>query len=435
MHRITWIAIPLVALVAIGSGVGYWSHNMNQQRQALVNQAASQYGGAFHGLVSDMQGLTEKLGEAEISADPAGFEDSARQVWRLSYAAQSAIGQLPFDLMPMHETQGYLANLSKLATNWMDNPGQMRDKQVQSEVRSYYIKSQSLTDQLEKLQSHVLNTGLNWLAVRQSTNSNQGDNQVIDGLRKMDSGLASFTAGSDVGAHIESTKKKPLGSGQAISTSAAKSNVAIWLGVRPSADWKVSSSTLGGQTPAYIIAGQTKDGPLHATVTEQGGRILNLQIASSPKNDSFGFGEAEEKAKQLLRDRGFGETDIEVANQYDHTGYFILVPRGAGGAWAVDSPITVEMSLSNGDLVGLDMAAYYQYPVSKTASRRLLSVQNLQKRLSPTFHVEYARNVVVRNSAGQSRSAVQFFGTANQQTYAITMDATNGSQLRIAHLS
>lgn len=439
MHRTTWYAIPIVGLVVLSSGLGIWSYHLNADKQALVAQSDAEYSAAFHGLVSDMSSLRQRLGESEVSGDTTGFQACSRDIWRLCYGAQNEMAKLPVELTPMHNTQAFLSSLANQSQSWLTDNVSPTDPKVLKQVDSYYNQATKLNSQLQSIQAKVLNGGLGWVAVNRAVNQKNGyhtgDNQIVDGFQTMDKGLGTFTEAAGVGSHVEGTKStmKPY-QGKTITPTAAIQKVASMLNVTKTSDWKTSTSSLGAQGPAYMISGSTPYGSMTAVVTRAGGRVLSIHRDAQVANDHFGFATAQSKAADWLKQQGFGACSPEIANEYQNVGYFVFVPMTKNGL-AVSSPISVNMGLDNGELLSFDTQAYYRNPVPTVAPARKYSAATLRTKLNPQFVVEQSRDVVLKTSSGQVHSAVQFIGSHGGSTYSVVLDATTGKQLSATQLS
>ncbi|MCL6453855.1 MAG: germination protein YpeB [Alicyclobacillus sp.] len=433
MHRTTWIALPVIGVLAVGAGVGVWTHNLVQERSALASETEAQYAGAFHGLVADMQEITERLGEAQVSSEPSGTRAIAADVWRLSYGAQLEVSRLPLQLMPMHNTQAYLASLSSQAATWMLHPESLAKAQGQTTLQHYYTESKQLNDQLARVQTEVLNKGLGWLSAEKAAQNPKGDNQIVNGFQTMDGKLASFTEAAEVSKQTSAPESRVAPAGKPISGPEAISRVVRWTGLAAQKDWRATPSRLGGRTPIYIVTGSSHLGPIRATVSQRGGNVLDFHIDAKPQNDQYGFAEAEDRAKNWASQRGYNRLDVERATQYDHTGYYVMVPWRAGG-WVVDAPISVYVALDTGNVIGYDGRSSFVRALPTTAPTRVFSESALRAKLNPQLHVESARPVVLHDTSGMVHSAWEFLGTHDDETYRVTMDAHDGTQLSVEQL-
>ncbi|KPV43549.1 PepSY1/2 domain-containing protein [Alicyclobacillus ferrooxydans] len=439
MHRITWFAIPIVGLAVLSSGLGVWNYRLHNDRQALVAQTDAQYSSAFHSLVSDVGNIEKRLGESEVSADKAGFAACSRDIWRISFAAQNEIAKLPVELMPMHNTQAFLTALSNQSDAWLNEGATSKDPTVLKQVETYYKKAEQASTELEDVQNKILNGGLGWVGINRAMNQKNGyhtgDNQVVDGFRNLDNGLSGFSEAAALGGQVEGpaspgkTQQGPI-----VSPSAAMQRVAALLNVQSGKDWRTKTSNLGGVEQVYMISGSTSHGPMSAVVTRAGGKVLVLHGSRTVRSSQLGLAGAADKAESWLQKNGFGEVTTEIANEYDHVAYFVLVPKTKNGL-AIDSPISVHVALDNGDILALDTQAYYRTPIPQVAPKRVYTADELRNRLNKQLNVEQVRNVVMHDNMGSVRSGVQFIGTHGGQTYSVVMDATTGKQISVRQLS
>lgn len=440
MHRTTWYAIPIVGLAVLASGLGIWTYRLHADRQALVTQSDAQYSAAFHGLVSDMNQLTERLGESEVSSDKVGFAACSRDIWRLCYAAQTEIAKLPVELMPMHNTQAFLSALANESDTWMAGNTSTKDPKVLKQVDNFYGQATKLQGELDSVQGKVLGEGLGWVAVNRAINQKKGyhtgDNQIVDGFRTMEKGLTTFSETADLGSQVEGTHKpstsKPQGA--VITPSAAIHKVAAMLGVTKPQAWKTTTSSLGQSQTVYMISGQTPGGPISAVVTRRGGHVLVVHRDRSVASDHFGFSRGENQAISWLQKQGFGALTPEIANEYDNVGYFVLVPKTRNGI-AIESPISVNVALDNGEVLALDTQAYYRNPMPTHVPKHKYSAKYLRTKLNPQLTVEEEKNVIVHNSKGQPTSAIEFIGMHGKRTYGVLMDAVTGKEISVRQLS
>ncbi|MCL6547606.1 MAG: germination protein YpeB [Alicyclobacillus sp.] len=433
LHRTTWIAIPVVALVVAGTGLGWWGYDQHQQRQALAVRAENQYSSAFHGLVSDMYHVEETLGKALITGDPSAFQGRLRDVWRLSYAAQTDIGRLPSDLMPMHNVQKFLTNLGNAADRWMETGASPLNGGVHRQLQVFYQQSHQLSGQLAALQSKVLNGHLTLTSAEAALNGGSKDNQIVDSFRRMDTEASQFEESDQTPMSTLRGRTTALADEDPVTPRQAVSAVGEWLGVAKTKPWTVSQTRKGAYVPQYQVSGTTPWGQMFATVSKPGGHVLSFRIEHSPGTGDFDFSEAEDKAQRWLESRGFGRVEPLTASQYDKVGYFVFAPLW-NGVPVVSQPVSVRVALDNGQVIGYDGSKFFYYPVRNVPERRF-SVAQLRDRLNPDFRVRMEKTVVVLDGDNRYQPAVAFYGTNNGETYCIYMNAHTGREIEIERLT
>jgi spore germination protein len=433
LHRTTWIAVPVLALVLVGSGLGWWGYNQYQQKQALATQTENQYASSFHGLVDHMNHLQQELGKACVTGDPAAFQGRLRDIWRLSYAAQSEVGRLPFDLMPMHQTQQFLSSLSASTEKWMSSGVAPVTKPVESALQSYYSESKKYATELGDLQATVFDNRLQWATVSKTLQNEKGDNQIIDGFRNIDTQASAYVESKDKPTSPVRGRTFAMQTEPEVTEAQARTAVANILQTSEQAGWKVSTTGKGAYRPEYLIDGQFKDGSFHAVVSKNGGHVLTLIITATAKGKEVDLADGQFTAEDWLHQRGFSKVDLVTSNTYDHSGFYVFSPI-RNGAVVVGQTVTVHVNLAKDKVEGFDADNFYDYPV-KSVPARTFSQSDLQKRLNPSFHVEMKKDVLVLDDAKEYVPAVAFYGTSNSETYCIYMNAATGKEVHTDQLS
>ncbi|MCL6592742.1 MAG: germination protein YpeB [Alicyclobacillus sp.] len=433
LHRATWAAIPIVGLVLAGSGLGWWGYTQYQQRQALAVQTENQYENIFHTLASELSDLQTELGKAQVSSNGTGFQSRLRNIWRLAFAAQTDASRLPLDLMPLHNVQQFLANVGDVAEGWMKTGANPTDPAVHQKLATLYQQAEPLTTTLQSLQAKVLDDRMPWLAVTQALRSKKGDNQVVDGFRKMDTMAAGYVESQQKVASPLRPDTTVLAKEATVDEAGAVRSLRSFLQLPANLPLRAAKTGNGAKVPAYTVSGQLSYGTMTAQVSQQGGHVLSLSVQPSPAQGEVDFSAAEDKALQWLNQRGFGPVEVNDARQYDSTGYYVFVPV-RNGAQVISQTIAVKVDLHTGQIIGYDGSNYYLHPVTQLPARQFTTAQ-LQQRLNPALHVEMAKEVVLEDADQHWVPAVAFYGTANDETYCVYMNAVNGQEIEIDRLS
>jgi len=433
-HRTTLLAVPVIGLLMVGTGVGWWSYfDQSKQRQAMAVQAENLYSNAFHGLVSDMHDMDTELGKSVITSDVGTFEDRLRNIWRLSYAAQSEAAKLPFSLMPMHHTQQFLSNLGDKVDVWMSQTPNPLDPKVHKQLQAFYEDSRKLSSELTDLQTKVMTNNLTWVAAAQATNLSKTDNQIVDNFRKMDTAASAFAESEEGPNSMQRGKSQALQIEPVVSAQTAIRKFSEFSGLTPSG-LRVHGTNRGAYMKDYIIDGTSKNGEsVYAVVSQNGGHVLQYSLRHSPKNGNYDFVQARQQGQKWLQDGGFGTVIPTVSNQYDHIAYFVFAPE-TNSVPNISRGIMVKVALDNGQIVAYDGSNYFYYPVNNLPERRF-SVSQLQVKLNPSFRVGMSQPVIALDDRTQYQPAVAFYGTSNRETYCVYMNANTGKEMQIEQLT
>ncbi len=434
LHRTTWFAIPILGLVLIGSGVGWWGYNQYQQRQALALQNENQYNSNFHALANNIDWLQKELGKSMISGDSTAFQAHLRNVWRLGYAAETEVGKLPFDLMPMHNTQKFLSVVSHQTDTWMDTGASPTRADVHDKLQQMYSQAGNISQSLARIQGQVLNNQVRWQAVNEALLKNQRDNQVVDGFRRMDTATTAFVESQDSPSSLQRGKSFAMEKQPTVSQAAAIQAVRSMLNLTNTTQLKSQKTQSGAYRPEYIITGSTPSGALTATVSEDGGHVLSFNIRHMPKTGDYDFADAQNKAHQWLAVHGFPAVQLIQSNQFDGIGYFVYAPERPDKSLVISQGIAMKVALDTGSIVGYDANNYYYYPVTNVPPRKY-STAALRAKLNPNFEVGMERQVIVLDEHQHYQPAVAFYGTENHETYCVYMNANTGKELSIEQLT
>jgi spore germination protein len=433
LHRTTWVAIPVLGLVLAGSGLGWWGYGQYRERQALAIETENQYENSFHNLATEVDQLQRELGKTIVSGDANRFQDHLRDVWRITYAAQTDASRLPFELMPMHQTQQFLSQVANSINTWIEQQAKPADASVRKQLQTYYAQAGKLNGQLRDLQATVLGNHLSWQDVNRALRTHRTDNQVVDGFRKMDTQAGTFIESqlrvpSPVRPDTDVLSKQPV-----VDAEGAKRAVRAFLGLPATTDLQVQAAKAGAPAPVYTVSGAVPAGSLTATVSQHGGHVLSMSITPKPTRGEVDFSEAEDKAAAWLTARGFGRVENTAARQYDGTAYYVFAPV-RDGAQVVTQSIMVKTDLHSGGVIGYDGTNYFMHPVQNLAPRRL-SANQLRKVLSPDLHVQMHRDVILEDPDKRWVPAVAYYGTSDDETYVVYVNANTGKEIEVEQLS
>jgi spore germination protein len=435
LHRATWIAAPMVALVVAGAGLGWWGYNQSQQRQSLANDAENHYAASFHSLVSDMDNLHQELGRSMLLRNSHAFDSETGALSRLSYAAQMDIGQLPITLMPMHNAQSFLAGVAHSSQTWVEEGMTPESQQVRNRLDAYYKESGQLLAQFHSLEGNVMaGSSSVWLTAKQALSS-QGpnDNQIVDGFKKADTGISSFVESKEMPNTLTRKPKNHFANETKITSDQAKKQLAQFLHVPISPTWSVTSTRKGAIVPGFIVTGKVADGEMSATISQQGAHILAYHVNHTQSNSSYDFVLAQNDAHLWLENRGFHGFMAQASSQLDHVATFTFSPT-IHGIPVVSQAIIIQVGLTQGHILGFDATQYYSYPVV-TLPSRVYTANQLKSALSSAFQIREVKPIIAMDIHNNYQPAVVFYGTAHNITYRVIVNAHTSHVISVEQLT
>lgn len=428
LHRTTWIAIPVVGALILGASVGWWGYfDQAKQRSDMALQTENLYSNAFHNLSADLHDMDTELGKSVITADRGTFDTRLRNIWRLSFAAQTEAAKLPISLMPMHHTQKFLSNVGTVVDGWLMKTPNPESPQVHKQLQTFYEDAAKLSGELSTLQDKVLTQNLTWTSVAADSIQKKTDNQIVDNFRRMDTAASAFVESDESPSSMQKGRTTALLAQPVVSPTTALKTFGDFSGI-DTAGLAVKSTNKGAYTQDYIIDGSNRKGvSVYAVISKHGGHILQFSVRRIPGTRNYDFVEAQQKAQAWLTKRGFGTTVPLVSNQYDHIGYFVLAPLYQGIP-NISQGLMVKVALDNGNPIAFDASNYFYYPVKNLPPRKY-SAQELQSRLNPALRVRMSREVIALDDQDHYQPAVAFYGTSNKETYCVYVNANTGREL------
>lgn len=447
VHRTTWIALPIVALVVIGAGTSWWGYDQYRQNQAMALRLQGSYNGAFQGLSSDVEQLHDDLGQALVTNDISGYQQRLRDIARLGYAADAEVSRIPPRVMPDGHIQQFTRTLGDYAAEQATS-GRLPTPAVRAQLDSYWMESGNLAKQMQNVQPDIGATADAWLTSDVSGPPNahhagirrvgafmggraaQRSPTTADKLRSLDASVALWmkenpkSAAQPVHSHAASRA----------TTAQAKHAVATLIGAHAKQNWQVASSHGADILPVYIVTGSTSVGDLYATVTQRGAQVLSFHLQRSiGTKESLDGAQARQTAVHWLSSHHLGDMQVQSASQFDGTLYVRCAPH-VHGVPLIDQTVTVQVALDNGQVVGFDRTSVEPTGAANIPARKM-TAQQLRTKLNPGFRVREEHQVIATDAQGHPQPAVAFYGTSHGETYCILMNANTGKELRITQLT
>lgn len=178
-----------VALVAL-IGAGVWGYQEHNEKNSVLIKAENSYQRAFHDLTYHVDKLHDELGKSLVVNSRRQMTPILTSVWRLSYAAQADVGQLPLTLMAFNKTEEMLSRVAdfsyRVAVRDLDK--QPLSQSEYKTLKSLHTQAKEIQDELRKVQTVAMDKQLRWMDVETAlaSNKNKEDNSIIDGFQTIE---------------------------------------------------------------------------------------------------------------------------------------------------------------------------------------------------------------------------------------------------------
>lgn len=427
-------------LVIALAGVGVWGYQENQEKNSILIKAENQYQRAFHDLTYHINKLEEELSKSIVINSRGQRVPNMATIWRLSYAAQSDVGQLPLTLMPFNKTEEFLSNMADFSyqvaiRDLNENP---LTEQEWSTLRELHKRARDIQKELDNVQSKVLAKNLRWMDVETAlaTEDKQMDNTIVDGFRTVDKRVGEYKElnwGTSI-TSIEQRKKDGIKNikGKEISRTEAKQVALKFLGINDqSVNVEVDENGKGTEYSSYSVTIKKEDGdPIHLDVTKKGGHVVWLLNEREINQPSLSFNQAREKAMQFLRRHGYDAMEFSASDQYEQLAVFTAVHK-QGDVRIYPDAVTVKVALDNGEVTGFQAEKYMLYHVKRDIAEPELTRKEALDKIHHKLNVRESRLSLIENGMGEEVLCYEFIGTMGNKTYRVFINASDGSEEEI----
>lgn len=429
LHRATWISATVLAVVAVGAGVGYWGYGEKTAKETYARQAETNYASSFHNMVNNIRDMRSELAKSMLSSDAGAFQSHLSDVSRLCYAAQTDLGRLPSNFTPDSNLQSYLHEVDTNVRKWIKADEKPSDRPVENQIQNYYTASGAIVSDLSDMQGQLDGKTNAWL-----TNNAKTTTLAAQGMKRVNTHVASFASLKMPTRQTPAPKANPkLQQLPTITAQQAINQVASVVGQKNHANWRAKLMEKGKSTAHYQVNGANSGAHISAEVSQHGGKLFSLYNDRSINASKYDFATASKDAKHWLAQHGFANVQQLNAAQYDHTALFTFSPT-LNGVPVISQSIQVHVALDNGQITDFNATPVYTKPVGTVPARKL-TVAQLQKKLNPDFQVKMSKPVIVQDENSKYVPAAAFYGTLHHDTFCILLSAVDGSEVKVDQLT
>jgi len=433
--------VALVALV----GTGVWGYQEHNEKNSILIKAENSYQRAFHDLSYQVDKLHEELGKALVVNSRRQMTPTLTNVWRIAYAAQADVGQLPLTLMPFNKTEEMLSRVAdfsyQVAVRDLDKEP-LTQKEYNT-LKSLYKHSGEILNELRKVQTNVIDKQLRWMDVETALASDdkKSDNTIIDGFRTIEKKVEEYPD-LDWGVAIQSLEKKKQErikglDGRKISVEEAKRTAIQFLGLKPGqVKAEVDEDGKGRGYSAYSVRLTPQGGkyPLHMDVSKRGGKVVWMMNERPVGKATISVAQAQERAQEFLRKHGFARMEVSELDSYGGVAVFTFVPNQDGVRIYPDS-VAVEVALDDGSVTAFNSTQYLFNHKQRSLPKARISKEEARKMVNPSVRVTQQRLALIEGkNDGKEILAWEMQGNFEGDTYLIYINAENGEEEEIVKM-
>ncbi|MGD9678583.1 MAG: germination protein YpeB [Vulcanibacillus sp.] len=429
--KITYILIPILTIALVGAG--YFGYQENQEKNSILIKAENQYQRAFHDLNYHIEKLEDEIGKTLAVSTRNQLSPSLANVWRLSYSAQSDVGQLPLVLIPFNKTEEFLSKVADFSYRIAirDLNADPLSEEEYNTLRSLYNNSKEIQKELQSLQTKVMEENLRWMDVElaMAKEDDKADNTIVDGFKTIDKKVEEFPE-TDWGPGITTLeiKKKEMGTkldGSPINKDKAKEIALSFLKLK---DVK-TNVVLTGEGSSYEVYNVTVEGKdfIYFEVTKIGGHVTSVIKNREIKDKKLTDKQAIEKATDFLKEHKY--VSMVPNEMYDFDNSLIInFLYEQNGVIVYPDKISVKVALDNGEIINFQSLDYVINNKTRQIATPLISKDDAKSKTNPNLKISSVKLAIIENIDGNEVLTYEVTGRLDDNIYRIYINADNGNE-------
>jgi spore germination protein len=438
------IIIGLLAVAVIA--LGYWGFQEQEQKQVLSINAENNYQRAFHDLTFHLDQIEDELGTTLAMNTRRQLTPALAEVWRITSLAQAELGQLPLNSLQLGQTEEFLYKIGKFSyrTSIRDlDKDPLTDEEYQT-LQTLYDHSHDIREEMREAQAYVLKNNQKWLDIdkelQAATEEEPSDNLVINNFEVMNKNVEGYSevewgAGLTSIEDLNGEMKRALAGGKKFSKEEAKDVARKYLDLNENAAVHVADTGSGLEYPAYSLVIDDPDHEAHyyMDMSVEGGHPIWFLQERQIRDQNISLKEASDVAQAFLEENGKESMQLIESKQYDSIGLFQFVYLQDNVRVYTDS-IMVEVALDDGNVISYEAKDYLINHKERSIDEPAVSLEEAEKSVNPKVAIMEDHLALIENELGDEVLCYEFFGTINDDTYRIFINADDGQEEKVDRL-
>lgn len=437
--KITYIVIPILVIALIGSG--YFGYQEYLEKSLILIKAENQYQRAFHDLNYHIDKLDEELGKTLAVNSRKQISPCLANVWRLSYNAQSDLGQLPLVLIPFNKTEEYLANVAdfsyRIAIRDLD--AEPLSEKEYNTLKSLYQNSKEIQKELSSVQEKVIANQLRWMDVELALAQEDEniDNTIIDGFKTIDKKVEEFPE-TDWGPGITNLKRKSKDidanlQGSLITKEEAKEIALDFLNMDKNTEIEVKSTEKGSNYEAFCVCTKGEKS-VHLDITKKGGHVIWMIRNRELSESNLSTEEAIKKADDFLQNHDINSMIVTDVNEYENSTVINYAYYQDEVIIYPDS-LSIKVALDDGEILGYQAQDYVFNHIKREIKAPEITKETAESYVNPNLKIFSTKLALIENTDGIEELTYEITGELDDTIYRIYISAENGQEEQVQRMS
>lgn len=432
------IGILLVALI----GIGVYGYEQRQEMESYRRRVENNYQYDFQSLLSTVKNIETTMSKAIVSTSHSMSVELLTEVWRQSDLAQTYLNNLPFTHSTLKDTGRFLNQVGDfsyaMAKIHMD--GGTLTKEQRQDFQRLNNSCSYLSQQLQEMNESVASGEIKF--TQGSRKENEGnldetaENLITKGFTRVQKEMVDYPKliyDGPFSDHIEEIKPKWI-EGEEITKEEGQKKAIEFIGSE-NVEKVESSGTVEGVIKAYKynikIKGQEESA--YVEITQKGGHVLKAMMNRVPREQKISIEEAQKKADEFLREKGYKNMENSYYQKYANTGVFNYAYT-EGDVLCYPDLIKVQIALDNGEFLGIEAQGFHYAHHERKIEKPAISMEQAKEKLVEGFELTSERLAIIPTNFKSEVLCYELKGIYNHKWYIIYINAKTGEEEQILQI-
>lgn len=444
-NRRHWVVPVILGILLIASIA--WGYNQYAIRKDLEVTLDNHYQRLFHDVKEHVEKVQVSLSKALVASTIDRNILLFSQIMNDANFAQDKLAQLPVSHAEIGNTQKFLAQAADYSFYLIQRhlDGEDITDEQRKTLASLQNNSTEFNNELSMLHETMANLDLMNISTSllgfKRNNSNDKENPIHTSLTNLE-------------AHVEQTpeliydgpfadqilNKKPQGlPNNTIQEKEAADIAKEFYGGKKDVEIKpfeqgenIDELRMPAHTFHLFPEGQQKELAVYMGVSQKGGKVLWMADPRPVGEPTISVEEAESRALEYLKNKGFDSMEPNYSLQYDGSILFNFAYKENDIVIYPDL-VKVKVAMDTGDIVGFDASAYYMNHHNRDINPPTIGLEEAKKRLRPSFQLESARLAIIPKGKDEVL-CYELKGKQDEGEFLIYVSAYDGKEEQILQL-
>lgn len=445
MRKRRWWLAPSILGIALIVAIA-WGYNEYATKNKLGVALENQYQRLFFDVKKHVENVQVNLSKAMLSKSRDQNVLLLSQIMNEAYFAQDKLGQMPVTHAETAKTEKFLNQVADysyylIQTHVKGEP--LTNEQIAS-LANLQQNSATFNDELAKLQSELADKNFLFgsLNTRQNKRVQEGNEKIFQtSLVNIEKNMGETPELIYDGPFSDQMlNRKPVGlENRDVSRDEAEKTAIDFFGANRVEDIDtfeegedISESRIPSYTFNLYPKNTSKELAVYMGVSKKGGHVLWMANPRAVPKGDLTIEEAQNKALDYLRKKGFDSMEPNYYLKYDGTVLFNFVYKEEDVTIYPDL-IKVKVALDNGEIVGFDASAYYLNHQERNIEQPKITLEEAREEVRTDFDINSSRLALIPKGKNELL-CYEFKGNYRGADYIVYINALTGNEEQILQI-